>query len=151
MQDATLEVRIADLGWPVVSPLISAFSAHWSNHCDLITPRGQMISAMPGGVRERPIESLPAKRAVMFSLPCTQAQRAMALAFARHQVGKPYDYGAVLSFGWGAPWHDPAKWFCSELIAAALVAANLITVPAVRRVSPGDLCRLLTAAGARQA
>ena len=143
--DATLSVRFADLGWPVVSPIISAMTSHWANHCDLLTSNGRMISAMPGGVRERAIDSLTAKRALTVAIPCTSRQRATALAFAFEQVGKPYDYGAVLSFAWGAPWSERRKWFCSELCAAALAHAGIITVPRVRRISPGDLAAMLAA------
>ena len=141
-----IAIRFADLGWPIVSPLISWWTGHWTNHCDLMTRYG-MISAIPvKGVVEWPRVALPARRFEVVDLPATAGQAAAAIAFARDHLGKPYDYGAIVSFPWGAPWHDTDRWMCSELTAAALHHAGIIAVPGhFRRVSPADLYRLVKA------
>lgn len=47
-----------------------------------------------------------------------------ALAFARAQVGKPYDYLAAFGVPWRTSWDDEGKWYCSELLEAALAAGG---------------------------
>ena len=63
-----------------------------------------------------------------------------AKMFLESQVGKDYDYGGIFALPFRKPWHGKSKWFCSELAAAALLAAGL---PKMRvdayRVTPRDL------------
>lgn len=61
------------------------------------------------------------------------------------QIGKDYDYGGLIGFlDAHRDWEEPSKWFCSELIAEALVREGIIH-PKVRssRVTPNDLYELL--------
>lgn len=76
-------------------------------------------------------------------MPCSPAQAQAAIDFAREQLGKPYDYGGVISWSWGAGWQDSRRWFCSELTAAALAHAGIIAAPKAHRISPGDLYHIL--------
>lgn len=142
-----LTVRFGDLGWPVVAPIISRITGHWSNHVDLLTDGGQMVSALPGGVREWGLAELRLAQDETLSLPCTLEQRTAALAFARSQIGKGYDYAGVLCFSFAARWQDHHRWFCSELTTAALVHAGIIAAPKAWRVSPGALYRILKGSG----
>ena len=134
-------VRFCDLGWPVVSPLISWWTGHWANHCDLMTGDRNMISAMPlFGVQEWPQRVVTANKVEFVRVECTEQQRAKALLYARTQIGKPYDYGGVISFPFRSKWSEQSKWFCSELTAAALDVAGVIRVDKrVNRISPADL------------
>lgn len=140
-----ITLRFADLGWPVVAPIVSWVTGHWANHVDLMTAADMAVSALPGGVRERGIglHHLDADRVEMVSIPCSPEQRAAALAFARAQVGKGYDYAGLLCFSFAPRWQDHRRWFCSELTTAALVHAGIIAAPKAWRVSPGDLYRLV--------
>lgn len=140
---ASITIRFGDLGWPVVAPLISRMTGHWSNHVDLLTDDERMISALPGGVREWGLADLTLAREEPLALPCTEDQRAAAIAFARSQIGKGYDYRGVLFFSFAPRWQDHRRWFCSELTTAALVHAGIIAAPKAWRVSPGALYRLL--------
>lgn len=47
--------------------------------------------------------------------------------FLEEQVGKGYDYKSAIACGlWQRDWaNDDARWFCSELVAAALLVANI--------------------------
>lgn len=70
-----------------------------------------------------------------------------AFAFAKQQLGKPYDWGGV--FGFMAPnrnWQQDDKWFCSELVAATALAGktNLLNRNS-SRIVPGvlELCPFL--------
>lgn len=62
------------------------------------------------------------------------------LAWARTQIGKPYDDSALIGFlmPWRR-WDEADKWFCSELAAAALVAAGWPVPEQPYRVTPGML------------
>ena len=63
-----------------------------------------------------------------------------AVAFLNAQIGKRYDFGGIIALPFRKPWHGRSKWFCSELVAAALLSAGL---PKMRvdayRVTPRDL------------
>lgn len=137
---STIALRFCDLGWPLISPVISAVTGHWSNHVDLLIDDRRMITAMPGGVYLRPIASLPAARSETVEVPCTTGQRVEAIDFALGQLGKGYDYAGVLFFKLAPSWQDDHRWFCSELTAAALQHAGIISVPkGLHRVSPAKL------------
>lgn len=48
-----------------------------------------------------------------------------AIQFARDQIGKPYDFGGVIAIPFHQrDWHDPNRWFCFELVAAAFEAGG---------------------------
>lgn len=56
------------------------------------------------------------------------------------QLGKEYDYGALYSFYMRPDWEDDKKWFCSELVAAALVKAGALKLKMkASRITPRDL------------
>lgn len=58
--------------------------------------------------------------------------------FAQEQVGKKYDYTALYALPFiDRDWSSPGKWFCSELVAAALQegGVTLFRVPK-HRVTP---------------
>ena len=63
-----------------------------------------------------------------------------AVAFLDAQIGKRYDFGGIIALPFRKSWHGRSKWFCSELVAAALMAAGL---PKMRieshRITPRDL------------
>ena len=65
---------------------------------------------------------------------------ATALRFAREQLGKPYDWPAIVSWFGNRDWQDPDAWWCSEYVAAIACAgfARLVFGDQ-RRVTPGDL------------
>jgi uncharacterized protein YycO len=65
--------------------------------------------------RERRIIDLPS------------ADAAAARTWLKAQVGKPYDWTALIHIFFRVrPWQDPSRWFCSELAAACV---NLFVKP----------------------
>jgi uncharacterized protein YycO len=60
---------------------------------------------------------------------------------ARSQVGKPYDWTAILGLGLRRDWQEDDSWFCSELIAWAAAAAGetWFRCDALYRVTPQHL------------
>jgi len=67
-------------------------------------------------------------------------QWSMVVEFARSQVGKPYDWRSVFRFLTREKAGTPGRWFCSELVVAALErgGVRLLNMPAWA-VAPGHL------------
>lgn len=60
------------------------------------------------------------------------------------QVGAPYDFGGLVTFHVNRNWEKPDKWFCSELVAEALIKAGIIHQKVrSHRITPRDLWVLL--------
>lgn len=60
--------------------------------------------------------------------------------FLRLQLGKDYDWMALVALPWREDWQDPEHWFCSELVAAALVKGGLPDFAVEKsRITPRDL------------
>lgn len=80
-------------------------------------------------------------------LPCAEPQA--VLAAARSQVGKPYDYTAVIGLWLHRVWKDADSWFCSELVAWSFATAGLplFRADAMQRVTPQHLWMLPPAHG----
>ena len=99
--------------------------ARWS-HCGILDrERSVVIEAlMFKGVVETPLARwmlrYPSFQQIRIDCPQPEA----ALQFAREQVGKGYDYLAVLGVPWRTAWDHPGRWYCSELLEAALRAGG---------------------------
>ena len=63
----------------------------------------------------------------------------IAWRFIMDQVGKSYDYTAIIAFPFRSNWQDEDKYFCSELVASALNhGGKSLRLPA-NRVTPHNL------------
>ncbi|KAG0188260.1 hypothetical protein DFQ28_005152 [Apophysomyces sp. BC1034] len=65
-------------------------------------------------------------------------------AAAASQIGKPYDYTAILGLGLRRDWQQDDAWFCSESVAWAFDSAGhpLFRPDSLRRVTPQHLWML---------
>lgn len=112
---------------------VSRFKVASASHC-LIRDGDYLIEAtMEGGekflqgcVRRRlaseALEGLTVVAEVTYNVPDAEA----GLAWARTQVGKPYDWRGAFGLALVPTrnWMEPDKWFCFELAAATLVQAG---------------------------
>lgn len=95
--------------------------ARWS-HCGIVDDaQGVVIEAlMFKGVVMTPFATwmlrYPSSEHVDIACPAPE----VALAWARQQVGKGYDYLGAFGTPWRSPWHVESRWYCSELVEAAL-------------------------------
>lgn len=102
-----------------------------------------IIEAWQGaGVRQTKLDSRDGVEAFEVD-GLTDAHREKVVQFLKYQIGKGYDYLGVLRFvsrNRGSRLH---KWFCSELVYAALESAgiNLFKRTEAWEVSPGLLAR----------
>lgn len=123
----------------------------WSNwsHVGLVDgPDVIEAVALRGVVRTPLVERQQADaRWTVVELPC--ANPAGVIAAARSQIGKPYDYTAVLGLGLHREWQASDCWFCSELVAWAFDHAGcpLFRGDALRRVTPQHLWMLPSPTG----
>jgi hypothetical protein len=119
----------------------------WS-HCGFYDPDTKTVIdslASVGGVTEYHIDHLRSyfPRTEILSL---RAFPHAVLASARGEIGKPYDYRALLGFlpltrKLSRNWQDPTRWYCSELVAACADRHFISPLfpSSVQAISPQDL------------
>jgi hypothetical protein len=121
----------------------------WSNwsHVAVIDGDEVIEATAPAGVRRFPVVQAidHAKRGQIVELPCLDP--GAVIAAAASQLGKPYDYTAVLGLGIHRDWQEEDAWFCSELVAWAFQHAGepLFRADCLRRVTPQHLWMLAPA------
>ena len=99
--------------------LRTALWSSWS-HCGIVTPDLTVIEAAAfHGVRERPLREFLADVSRYSIKTIALPNDARAIAFARAQIGKPYDWWGVIGIGLHRDWTDDSAWFCDELLEAA--------------------------------
>jgi uncharacterized protein YycO len=117
--------------------------SRWS-HVGLIDGDSVVEAVALKGVVRTPLAQRQAEdpRWAISHLPCRDPS--VVIAEAVLQIGKPYDYTAVLGLGLHRVWKDDDSWFCSELVAYAFDRAGspLFRADSLRRVTPQDLWML---------
>jgi len=114
----------------------------WS-HAALVESAGSdtIIEAWTSGVRKKELKNWDNVQRYNIT-GITSKQSKDAWAFAEAQVGKPYDFSGVARFVSRRAHPPNRKWFCSELVFAALEKSGvqlLSRIPA-SNVSPVMLC-----------
>lgn len=126
------------------SALIRA--ATWSrwSHVSLVAGPHVIEAVALGGVRQVS-KGYAIKRASDYQLVDIPARDPRAIIdAARSQIGKPYDWTAIIGLGLQHDWQEDDSWFCSELIAwaAAEAGESWFRGDALRRVNPQHLWML---------
>lgn len=113
----------------------------WAAHAGIRLSNGYIIDATPsrGVSHHRTISGSKVKEYDVLGLTPEIEKR--VFKFLQDQLGKPYDWSAIGGMAVRRDWHDPNKWFCSELVAAAFEAAcyPLLHAEGMDRVTPRDL------------
>lgn len=116
----------------LISPIIEWFSSGDYSHVDAVLPdetllgsRSTKAGALKSGVQIRPKNYQKFKRVMIIEIDCTEYQANIFYQFLKDQIGKPYDKEAIFAFIFNRNWNDKSKWFCSELIMAALEEAGI--------------------------
>ncbi len=114
----------------------------WSDysHVDICTADG-LLGASVDGVKLRPYTYEPKAKVLYMQTAILGERETEAYKFWAQQIGKPYDYGALVGILAHRDWRNPNKWFCSELAAAgfAEVSVPLLNQKDLDRVTPGLL------------
>lgn len=136
-----------------VSSLISWFSDGHLSHVDALMPDGKLLGARSDvvgggdGVLERPNPYEKVAKIVTYDIPATLIEESAFYAFLRAQLGKAYDHMAIFSFAIARNWRDDDEWYCSELQAAALEDAGILTKTlflSVNKITPVMLATLVS-------
>jgi uncharacterized protein YycO len=108
------------------SYLIRAFTwSQWS-HCVVVESDSSVIDSTfaHGGVCRRPLASVYAESSKVEAVDIPLPDEAAAIGYAVAQIGKPYDWKAVVGFILHRNWADDSAWFCNELAEACLAAGG---------------------------
>ena len=143
-----LRVALFDSRTSAISAAIRWITRSQYNHAAIVLRDGSVIESVEGvGVHHIP--TLPAPtggdRIDLFEVyGLTDDQADKIEAFLKAQLGKPYDWPDIAGF-LTKDQHEAIagrdKWFCSELVFAAVAAGgiNLLQRTAPYEVSPGIL------------
>lgn len=124
----------------VQSALLRGFLWSTWSHCAIVEGDNVIEADFSAGVRVRPLADFIADASATALVEIPAGSHEAVIAFARAQLGKPYDWRACIGFLVRRDWHDARRWFCSELIAGAFAAAGtpLFRLDAAR-ITPRDL------------
>src|ERR1700726_703863 len=115
----------------------------WSDysHVDFVLPDGTLLGAQGDGVKIRPSDYGKFIKTEFFDIDIDEVTSQRILDFANSQIGKPYDWKAIIGFAFRRDWMETDSWFCSELIEAAFEknGALLIRTEHLNRIAPSDL------------
>lgn len=125
------------------SALIRFFTwSQWS-HVAIVDGDAVIEATFLGGVSWRPLAEFLVDyttEEVGVSLP----DEAAAMRFVRQQIGKRYDWTALVGIVFRSGWAKQDKWFCSELVAAAIQAGGKrLFREDASRITPRDLWLVL--------
>lgn len=106
------------------------------SHVEMIWPEGQEVigAYIDMGIAFRPFEYGKDEwsRTLTVSVPCLPEEAQKALAFAKSQVGMPYDVAALLSMVQGAlvahmpDWDKSEAYICSAFVMTVLLHAGIV-------------------------
>ncbi|WP_139227025.1 hypothetical protein [Marinobacter pelagius] len=102
---------------------------------------GVVYDAMAGkGVRRMSAWGFEHRWDKAVSIRARVKDKQAAIDFLESQIGKPYDWVALLAMPFRTTWQSPHRWFCSELAAKAMIMAGhrRFNIEAFR-VTPRDL------------
>src|SRR5579859_783993 len=124
-----IRIRFVTGNDPISDAIRRAEYGFWATHAEAVLPDGSLLGAhAEGGVLLRPqgYDKGSFTRDMIVEIPSDQVQTDIFHAWLRSQLGKPYDFDAIAAFA-ASPfagernWQSPDSWYCSELVAAALV------------------------------
>jgi uncharacterized protein YycO len=143
-----IRIQIVTENWNPISAAIRFSTRSWASHIEFIDlAAGVTLGARSkGGVQLRDARKDHYSRIEQFTFIGIDK----AYEWAKTQIGKPYDYSAILGMATNRDWHNESKWFCSEFTAVAAEKVGypvLSTRPSAApyRITPRDwlLSRLI--------
>jgi hypothetical protein len=145
-----IRIRFVTGNDPISVGIRAAEYGFWATHAEAVMPDGTLLGAhVDGGVQARPADYDKGKftRDLIVPIAVDDATAQVFHAFLSSQIGKPYDIEAILAFVARRDWQRPDAWFCSELVAAALVACRWFASPLAtefNHITPRDLLLIIS-------
>lgn len=126
----------------VASGLIKWYTNSPFSHVEFWTPNGYLGSQAPEGVMLRPFNytGFDSESFREYKLP--DAAELALMQWCTAQVGKGYDWLAILALPLHRDWRSEDDWYCSEFVAAAFdhVGYPLFQNPQdVTKITPRDV------------
>lgn len=140
---STVRLLFSTTRLPLSVAIRAATWSRWS-HVALVDGAFVIEAVTLHGVRRAPLADAIARASAHALVDLPARDPAAILAAAASQLGKPYDYTALLGLALRRDWQSPDAWFCSELVAWSFQAAGqpLLRGEVVRRVTPQHLWML---------
>lgn len=135
-----IKVRFVD-GPGFVSGFIKFWTwSDWS-HVEIWTPTGWLGARSSGGVQIRPWDYTTVVKEDIRTITLDPDTEVKLMNWFNAQIGKSYDYTALIGMPFRRDWHEDDKWFCSELVAAGFEAVGvpLLDAAELDRVTPRDV------------
>jgi hypothetical protein len=121
----------------IISHIVRAVTWSSYSHVDYVTMSNELLGAQWDGVKVRQPGYQKFIKTDRVTLDITDGQYSIFIKFLADQIGKKYDATALFGILGHRDWQSPDKWFCSELMAAALVAAGILkAVVEGNRITP---------------
>jgi hypothetical protein len=143
---STVRLMFSTTRWPLSALIRAATWSRWS-HVALVDGESVLEAVALHGVRRAPLADAIARAADYAFVDLPARDPAAVIAAAASQLGKPYDYTALVGLALRRDWQALGAWFCSEYAAWSFMAAGqpLLRAEVVRRVTPQHLWMLLPA------
>jgi uncharacterized protein YycO len=124
----------------------------WATHVETLMPDGTLLGAHArDGVQARPRDYDKGKfsKEEFVDIPATPEQTDGFHTFLRAQIGKPYDFKAILGLVMQRDWRSDKAWMCSELVTAGFCQDKVGIFPPqlatkFSRVTPRDLLLIVS-------
>lgn len=97
--------------------------SNWS-HVGVVTDLGVVETTWPKGVHLTSWREFVDRHSAIELIDVALPDEFAAVRFLTAQLGKKYDWTAILGFMFREPWAHPERWFCSELVEAACIAGG---------------------------
>lgn len=120
------------------------------SHVDTVLPNGGLLGArLKGGVRIRRPGYAKFTRTLQVTISTEPEKAKVFYSFLNEQIGKPYDWRAVVDFAFDRNWRNPDAWFCDDLPAVGLEESKIINHLAVEpwAIAPKGLLLIASAIG----
>lgn len=104
----------------LISKIIRAFEGGRSSHVAIGINNRIYDSTLLHGVKSWSEEEFSAKHTIQDIIELDLSMEDLALCFLLDQVGKSYDWTALIGFLLWRDWTKPDKWYCSELALAVI-------------------------------
>ena len=132
---SALQVRFVTCEDPVSRAIRGALHGFPFSHVELIWPESQEVigAFIELGIAFRPFDYGKDEwtKTLVVTVPCLPEEAQKALAFAKSQVGTPYDVAALLSMVQGAlvahlpGWDKSESYICSAFVTTVLLHAGV--------------------------
>lgn len=124
----------------LVSWLIRLFTGGQWSHVEFVTPLGY-LAARPPGVMMYPFDYCHPSAETFGTVNCTPEVAEKVIEFVYAQVGKPYNFLAILGDATNEDITEKDAYDCSQLVATAFAQANWPLLKGVKlfRINPQQI------------